>query len=391
MRIALDITPVFQDQPTGVAHYCASVVNALVNYQNQHEYVVVGICPRGLKHTFATQLHRIAPQIDCRILYVPQKIHATVLGVLQLLPLNLIDLLLGPVDIFHQFDGYSLTTHCVTTATVFDLSAQKLPETHTSRNVSIQTKRLAAIRNRCVHFFPISKTIQHELQTDWKLPAAAMTVVYPPIDNRQTLTDACQDQACLKTTPGLMATVSQKNYILSVATREPRKNLSTVIAAFNHLDRRRQAHHPLIIVGAKGWGADLIVDSQEHLYLCDYVCDSCLSYLYARAYVFIYASGYEGFGMPIAEAMKYKVPVICSDIPVFREITEKAALLVDTHHVPLLSRALEQLVNCSQQQRSRLLRRGERQAKIFSGRASASAMVNAWVSLVQSGHENRHF
>ncbi len=391
MRIALDITPIFQDRPTGVSYYCASVIHALVKYESQHEYLLIGVCPRGLQEKIEAQLNQIAPQLKQKILFVPQKIQSSLLSALQMLPLKLVDPLIGAMDIMHQFDAYSFSTNSLATATVFDLSAQKIPASHTKKNASIQTRRLRAIRSRCTHFFSISKTMKSELVKDWQLPKEMVSVVYPPIDNRQTLTDSCVDFACIKKLPGLFSTIQKNNYVLSVATREPRKNLGTLIMAFEQLDAPIKVNHPLVIVGAKGWGSDVVQGTGENIWVTEYVCDTCLDQLYARAHAFVYASRYEGFGMPIAEAMKAGVPVICSNLPIFREVAGDAAMLVDTSSSTILSTAITEMLKMSNHKRDTIIQKGLNQAREFSAKESASVMVSTWVSLVQSGNENRRF
>lgn len=391
MRIALDITPIFQDRPTGVSYYCASVINALVLCHDKHEYILFGVCPRGLREKIEVQLNLIAPQLKRKILYVPQKIQASLLNAMQVLPLSLIDSLIGPVDIIHQFDAYSFATKKLATATVFDLSAQKLPASHTNINTSIQNRRLRAIRSRSIHFFSISNTMKSELIRDWQLPKEKVSVVYPPIDNRQALTDSCVDFACIKKLPGLFSMVQKNNYVLSVATREPRKNLDTIIAAFEQLDAPLKETHSLVIVGAKGWGSDAAQNARDTVRVAEYVCDACLKELYARAHAFVYASRYEGFGMPIAEAMKAGVPVICSNLPIFKEVAGDAAMLVDTSNSTILSRAMSKMLLLRNHERKTIIQRGINRARRFSAEESAYVMVSTWVSLVQSDNENRRF
>jgi alpha-1,3-rhamnosyl/mannosyltransferase len=391
MRIALDITPLFQDEPTGIAYYCASVVNALVEHEQDHEYVLFGVCPRGLRHSVTAKLDEIAPRAQKNIIFVPQKAQQPLLGLLQRLPLSAIDAWIGQVDVFHQFDAYSLASSRIVTATVFDLSALKFPHMHTRKNLSIQLNRMKFIKKRSQHFFTISNTIKKELMKAWQLPGEVISVAYPSIDNRQALVPACNDFACIRKNQDLFSVVSKGAFFLHVATREPRKNLETLLAAFRLIDKDTKKHHPLVMVGASGWGQDQSRGSREFIWAAGFLCDRCLEEMYARAHALVYVPHYEGFGMPIAEAMKAKLPVICSNIPVFREIANEAAIFVDAQNAQDIQGAMEKSIAMTEKERAHMVALGSQKSALYSARACASVMVSAWVRLVQSGHENRDF
>jgi glycosyltransferase involved in cell wall biosynthesis len=113
--------------------------------------------------------------------------------------------------------------------------------------------------------------------------------------------------------------------------------------------------------------------------------------MYARAHALVYVPHYEGFGMPIAEAMKAKLPVICSNIPVFREIANEAAIFVYTQNEQDIKRAMEKSIAMTEKERAQMVALGSQKSTLYSAKACASVMVSAWVRLVQSGHENRDF
>jgi alpha-1,3-rhamnosyl/mannosyltransferase len=389
MRIALDITPLFQDQPTGVAYYCASVLNALTGFENEHDYVLFGVCPRGLRDKVHAQLDVIAPNAHKKIVFVPQKIQQSLLRILQSLPIALIDRYIGRADIFHQFDSYSFTSKSVVTATIFDISALKFPEMHDKNNLFIQRSRLKLVQKRSHHFFAISKTIKKELMNAWSMPSELISVVYPPINNRQKLVPNCNKFACIKKTPELFSLSKKGDFFVSVATREPRKNIATLIEAHRQLDEQMRKKHPLVIVGARGWGKKLMVNKHDSIWVTGYLCEKCLSYVYAQALALVYISQYEGFGMPIAEAMRKKLPVICSDIPIFKEIAGDVAMFVDAKQPSELTKVMEKSIAMSPSKRRRIIALGLSKVDAFAATISASVMVSAWVRLVQSAHENR--
>lgn len=105
--------------------------------------------------------------------------------------------------------------------------------------------------------------------------------------------------------------LSTDGYILSVGTLEPRKNIPRLIEAYTHLDLEVRSRFPLVIVGKKAWSSEF-PDAQGVLFT-GYVDDADLPYLYGNARCFVMPSLYEGFGLPVLEAMASGTPVICSN------------------------------------------------------------------------------
>jgi glycosyltransferase involved in cell wall biosynthesis len=121
-------------------------------------------------------------------------------------------------------------------------------------------------------------------------------------------------------------------YVLAVATREPRKNLASLIAAFAKLKSGGALPgHSLVLVGAGGWGAalKLPVGASAWLRELGYVRDEQMASLFAHADLFVQPSFYEGFGMPAAEAASFGVRVVATDIPELREAAGPCGVFVE--------------------------------------------------------------
>ncbi len=123
-------------------------------------------------------------------------------------------------------------------------------------------------------------------------------------------------------------------YLLTVGTIEPRKNYETLIKAFD-LIAEKYPELKLIIVGKKGWKYETVYtalnDSKyaDRIQLLGYVTAEEKSNLYKHALAFVYPTHYEGYGIPLVEAMHYHLPVICSDITICREVCGEAAIYFD--------------------------------------------------------------
>lgn len=146
--------------------------------------------------------------------------------------------------------------------------------------------------------------------------------------------------------------LSPNKYILTVSTLEPRKNLKTVILSFVEFCKVEiNFDIKLVIVGGKGWGISL--DDLQSLYsenLADrilflgFVSNEELNKIYSGAISFIFLSYYEGFGLPVLEAMQTGLPVICSNSSSLPEVVGDAGMLVDPDDIPMIVSKLSKLL-----------------------------------------------
>jgi glycosyltransferase involved in cell wall biosynthesis len=158
--------------------------------------------------------------------------------------------------------------------------------------------------------------------------------------------------------------------ILYVGTIEPRKNLPRLIGAYRRL-REEGAPHGLVIAGGRGWLCDDVFEAagrdglREHVVFTGQVGEDDLLALYQSADVFAYPSLYEGFGLPVLEAMACGVPVVCSDRGSLPEAAGDAALLVDPTDEPAMAAALVRALHDDDLRRE-MTARGLRRAQEFT-------------------------
>ncbi len=142
------------------------------------------------------------------------------------------------------------------------------------------------------------------------------------------------------------------DYILSVCTLEPRKNIVSVIKAFSQFISKHPTEDMyLVLVGTKGWDFDSIFEQintnesiRKKVIITGYVNDSDLAPLYSGAICFIYPSIYEGFGLPPLEAMQCGVPVITSNNSSLPEVVGDAGILVDAYDIDAIQKSIHQFV-----------------------------------------------
>jgi glycosyltransferase involved in cell wall biosynthesis len=142
--------------------------------------------------------------------------------------------------------------------------------------------------------------------------------------------------------------VKGKRYMLFVGTVEPRKNLSRLVTAWQSLDNFTRRGTRLLVIGATGWLVEELLDRMSSIDSIEYkgqVSDAELANLMQGAMALLFPSLYEGFGLPVIEAMALGIPVLTSNIGATSEIAEGAALLVDPISVEEIRRGIIRLLN----------------------------------------------
>ncbi|MCW5880979.1 MAG: glycosyltransferase family 4 protein [Anaerolineae bacterium] len=177
-------------------------------------------------------------------------------------------------------------------------------------------------------------------------------------------------------------------FILYLGTLEPRKNYPRLIRAFAQLRRQSGLAHTLVIGGGKGWLTESLFALAEQekvasfVRFLGYVDEADLPALYSLADLYAFPSRYEGFGIPVVEAMACGTPVVCADNSSLPEAAGAAAILVNADDTDALAAALERGLT-DQAWRAAARRLGQAQAARFSWRASAAQLVAAYAKAGQ--------
>lgn len=173
-----------------------------------------------------------------------------------------------------------------------------------------------------------------------------------------------------------------ERFILFVGTVEPRKNLNRLIEAYHILYSKNKIKYPLVIVGGKGWKNEPLYQRVKELKIEDkliftgYVSDSDLPLFYNAATVFVYPSLYEGFGIPVIEAMACGVPVVTSNVSSLPEVAGDAAILVNPEDPEEIASAIHKIVTDKVLYES-LREKGFSQASKFTWAACAKKTLEA--------------
>jgi glycosyltransferase involved in cell wall biosynthesis len=187
-----------------------------------------------------------------------------------------------------------------------------------------------------------------------------------------------------------VANLTTDKFWLCVGTLEPRKNLRTLLHAYRQYIDTNDDSKPLVLVGGRGWledDLDLFIDNlglSESVVKLGYVDDSTLRWLYKNCWAFVYPSIYEGFGLPVLEAMSLGAAVITSNTTSLPEVGRDAVLYVNPTNQNEIAEGFAMLN--SDELRSKLKVLGQKQSQKFSWEQTASQVLAVYKKLLDINH-----
>jgi alpha-1,3-rhamnosyl/mannosyltransferase len=260
--------------------------------------------------------------------------------------------------------------------TVYDLSHARFPDCHPPERLHWLQRGLAQSLDRSNHIMTVSEFSKAEIIGVYGVPAEKISVVYPGVSRIFHHTHSADELAVFKNKYSLPA-----QYLLSLGTFEPRKNLKKLVQAYAMLSPSLRKSYPLVLAGGQGWKHSetdrLIRELQcsDELIRLGYVDQPDLPLLYQGASAFAYVSFYEGFGMPVAEAMASGTPVITSANSSMEEVALGCAQLVEAEDVYSIAEGLSYVLENGVSLRSRC-DRAQQVSKMYSWALSAEKLVN---------------
>ncbi|MBL8358227.1 MULTISPECIES: glycosyltransferase family 4 protein [Delftia] len=229
-----------------------------------------------------------------------------------------------------------------TVSTVHDLSHIICPQFHPRARVEYMNMALGDSLARTNHVITVSETVRQEVLAHGLMPPEQVTAIHLAAGS-DFFPHSSKMLEPAMTALGLRA----GEYSLFVGTVEPRKNVERLVQAYGMLPERMRSDWPLVIAGARGWNSDSIhaciekAQAQGWARYISYVDQSWLPALYAGARLMAYPSLYEGFGLPIVEALASGTPVLTSRVSCMPEVAGGAAWLVDPLDLEEISHGLE--------------------------------------------------
>ncbi|HEX2770019.1 MAG TPA: glycosyltransferase family 1 protein [Geobacteraceae bacterium] len=271
-------------------------------------------------------------------------------------------------DVVHATTHYGTFMPCMyrNIITVTDVSPIIHPETHGLMQVAYHRHVLPLVLKRADAIVTISHSSKKDIVSCCRIAEDKVHVIHLGVDTR-FVPDTAEENDFARSLPG--------RYILNIGTLEARKNLPRLLEAYV-IARRKGLPHKLLIGGARGWRlSNLAGIVEKHalgndVVFLGFVEDADLPALYRKADFFVYPSIYEGFGMPILEAMACGTPVITANCSSMPEVAGDAALLVDPLDPEEIAARILDLAGSADLRRS-LREKGIQRASRFSWEKTA--------------------
>jgi glycosyltransferase involved in cell wall biosynthesis len=281
------------------------------------------------------------------------------------------------IDVFFSPAHYA-PAYCPvpTVVTIHDLAYKYFPNEFLQKDLYKLNKWTEQSVKKAAHVIAVSKNTKKDVEKFYEIPQEKISVVYNGFEHETFRTDE---------------STFFNPYILYVGTLQPRKNLPILISAFNEF-HHKHPDYQLRIAGRRGWMYDAIFKTvvklklEKDVIFEGYVTNERRHILYRNAFCFVMPSLYEGFNMPIVEAMATSTPVISSDSSCLPEVGGDACLYFDPTKPFQLVERLEKLL-ADTTLRTDLIERGRKQAARYSWTACATHTLDI---LKQTAHDKNN-
>ncbi len=358
-------------QLIGVGRYIRCLVDAFRTMDCDHRYTL--LLARGMREWLAPYQMRVSARVlpvPCRPSYLEVLWHPIVVRILRQCG----------ADVYHVPNTMPLqNTPCAAVVSIHDLQEFRIRRYSIGRTLYRRiVSRLAA--RRATRIITMSLHSKRDIVQLLRVAPEKVAVIPEGVEARFfEPVDHTQDLAVL----GRLGVVAP--YLLTVGEIHPGKNIGTLVRAFSRICR--DVPHTLVVVGKLGWRGQRILREiavspvSARVRLLGYVDEGTLLALYRRAEALVFPSLYEGFGLPILEAMAVGVPVISSNASSLPEVAEDAAVLVEPVE-EALAEAMLQLIR-DPALRAELRARGATRARQFSWHETARSTLRVYEEAIQ--------
>ncbi|RYD57715.1 MAG: glycosyltransferase family 1 protein [Sphingobacteriales bacterium] len=381
MRIAFDAKRAFQNT-TGLGHYSRTLISSLAQYHPAHEYYLMAPKVTNLYQPSAANVHVISPEgigktfrSMWRSNWVKQDLKAAKIDLYHGLSHEI------PVGVQH--------TGIRSVATMHDLIFERYPQHFGSINVAIYRKKFKYACIHADHVIAISRQTKVDLVDIYKIPEEKIIVCYQscsPIYNRKVSEEEKKTVRERYRLP--------KQFLLYVGSIIERKNLLSICKALH--EHKERLPLPLVVIGNKSEGGTYFKKVKDYIerhglqqqvillseqpFVTDYPGfknSNDFPAIYQSAVAMIYPSLFEGFGLPVLEALSSGLPVITSNVSCLPEAGGASACYVNPHSVEELAAAIEK-VSADEQLRRQMIEKGLAHAATFSTEQTAAAVMKVY-------------
>lgn len=382
MKIAFDAQLLFENQKTGIGWNAKMMIDHLILYPDVECVLNCFLMQDSKRAEAILNDYRHKGCIVNQSFWMPGRIYNHLERILPF-PYKWV---FGTQADITQFFNYTIPfgVSGKRVTIVHDMAFQAFPETVARRTGRWLKNNLARYCQRADIILTVSEFSRQEIQRYMGIPAEKIEVIYNGVDTGRYHPDYTTEQIeKTKRQYGICG-----SYILYLGTLEPRKNIETLITAYDRLKNVIDSDHlpQLVLAGKKGWMYDTIFGLvqkyglEKNVIFTGYVDEADVPILLCGAHFFTFPSLYEGFGIPPLEAMACGIPVIASDVSSLPEVLGDAGILVPPKDAERLKEAMLLLLS-DESMRQRCTEAGLLQAKKFTWEKSAEKLVGIYRKL----------
>lgn len=357
MKIGIDISPIVYQ--TGVSWYTVNLVKALLKLDQENVYILFGgsLRRKGELDSFVKSLQ---PSTSVgRTTYLPPYLMHFLWNKLHVLP---VETFTGNLKVFHSSDWTQPPTKAFKVTTIHDLSPIRYESVMDEKIVKVHRSRLTWVAREVDRIIAVSSFVKNEIVELLNINPEKIVVIPEAPDPQYQK----PDKENIERTKRKFKL--PEKYLLVVGT-DPRKNVPTILKAFSKI-RENIPELGLVIAGRKQ--GDL--PEKENIFYLGHVSEEDKIALYSGAEALVYISTYEGFGLPILEAMQLGCPVITSNISSMPEVAGSAAQLVDPTDAQEVAIGIEKVLSG----RKKWIEKGTERAQQFSWEDTAKLTLRVY-------------
>ena len=378
-RICFDLQPLVGKR-SGIGWYTYNIINNL----NQDDIEVMGMCFDFLgKNHVAEKLSDIKPDNLYINKFIPSKVYRLLTG---LLPINY-DWFFPKGDIYHYFNftAPSISRKKKVIITIHDMVYKIMPETVSYKTLYILNREMERSVRRADAIITVSENSKLDLLKFHDIDQSKISIVNPGIDyeffkKAQNIND--------DTLTGLRMKYNlPEKFILYLGTIEPRKNIISIVDAYNLQRDEIKRDYKLVIAGGIGWKAEETLNkiktspSSKNIIRLGYVDEEDKNLIYGAADVFVFPSLYEGFGIPVIESMASGTPVVTADNSSLKEAGGDAALYSNATDIKGIADNIARVLD-DDELRNAMIEKGIKHALTFSWKKSAEKTLEVYERLL---------
>jgi len=328
MRIGIDITSI-ESSPAGIGQYTKNLIGAVFKIDHDNEYYLFS------KSKYDSNQKNVHNEVVKVSNSLPFKGTRWMIKVARIAKKKNLDLLVSPSN--HLFAILFPRTITI----IHDLAPVYFPQYFSLKGVLSYKIGLRLFVPHSYKIIATTETVKKDIINYCGVHTDKIFIVSPSLNN------------AIQANTGNSINVNlPKEYILTISTIQPRKNIIALVDGFTYYVKHNQDHDlNLIIIGRLGWKYKSVLkkinenDLKDRIKVLGYVDDYKTAGILKRAQAFAYLSKYEGFGMPILEALAYNLPVVANDIPCFRDVFGNSLIYVDAARPEAIASGLKTAIS----------------------------------------------